>query len=72
MNSRSICFMICFYCLAAAAATAKKAVCLKISVNSYNAEAENGNTDTCKHHAFCEDDKKYTDEGDCPTDDCGN
>ena len=34
--------MICFYCLAAAAATAKKTVCLKISVNSYNRESEFG------------------------------
>ena len=33
--------MICFYCLAAAAATAKKTVCLKISVNSHYREAEN-------------------------------
>ena len=47
MNSRSICFMICFYCLAAAAATAKKTVCLKVSVNSYNREAENDNRNEC-------------------------
>ena len=39
--------MICFYCLAAAAATAKKTVCLKVSVNSNNREAENDDRNEC-------------------------
>ena len=39
--------MICFDCLAAAAATAKKTVCLKVSVNSNNREAENDDRNEC-------------------------
>ena len=39
--------MICFYCLAAAAATAKKTICLKECVDSNNREAENDDRNEC-------------------------